>query len=65
MPIKPENRARYPKTWPAIRERILARAGNRCEGSPDAGHMTFKRSSDKLIKADLVRKWELWVWLVR
>lgn len=31
MPIKPENRARYPKEWPAIRERILARAGNCCE----------------------------------
>jgi hypothetical protein len=31
MPIKPENRARYPKDWPAIRAAILARAGNRCE----------------------------------
>ena len=34
MPIKPENRGRYPTTWPAIRQAILARAGNRCEGSP-------------------------------
>ncbi len=34
MPIKPENRKRYPKQWPEIRARILARAGNRCEGSP-------------------------------
>jgi len=31
MPIKPENRARYPKEWPSIRADILARAGNRCE----------------------------------
>ncbi len=31
MPIRPENRARYPKDWKAIRERILERAGNRCE----------------------------------
>lgn len=31
MPIKPENRARYPADWPAIRERILRRAGYRCE----------------------------------
>lgn len=31
MPIKPENRHRYPKDWPQIRERILARAGHRCE----------------------------------
>lgn len=31
MPIKPENRGRYPADWPAIRERILARARGRCE----------------------------------
>lgn len=31
MPIKPENKERYPKDWPAIRARILQRAGNRCE----------------------------------
>jgi hypothetical protein len=34
MPIKPENRDRYPSSWRYIRERILTRAGNRCEGSP-------------------------------
>lgn len=31
MPIKPENRLRYPSDWPQIRERILARAKHRCE----------------------------------
>lgn len=31
MPIKPENRHRYPADWLAIRDRILARAGHRCE----------------------------------
>lgn len=31
MPIKPENKARYPANWPEIRARILARAENRCE----------------------------------
>jgi 5-methylcytosine-specific restriction endonuclease McrA len=31
MPIKPENRTRYPKDWKAIRANILARAGNACE----------------------------------
>lgn len=35
MPIKPENKARYPKEWPQIRERIKTRSGNKCEGSPD------------------------------
>lgn len=35
MPIKPENRARYPAHWRTeIRPAILARAGNCCEGSP-------------------------------
>ena len=34
MPIKPENRHRYPADWRAIRARVLARAGHRCEGSP-------------------------------
>lgn len=34
MPIRPENRARYPKDWKAISLRIRERAGNRCEGSP-------------------------------
>lgn len=31
MPIKPENRDRYPADWKEIRERILKRAGNCCE----------------------------------
>ena len=34
MPIKPENRARYPADWPEIRTRVLKRAHYRCEGSP-------------------------------
>ena len=37
MPIKPENRKLYPKNWREIRQRILKRAGNRCEfcGAPN------------------------------
>ena len=31
MPIKPENRNRYPANWKEIREAILTRAGNCCE----------------------------------
>lgn len=34
MPIKPENRHRYPANWAEIRRQILIRAWNRCEGSP-------------------------------
>lgn len=31
MPIKPENRARYPKNWREIRQEILGRADHCCE----------------------------------
>lgn len=31
MPIKPENKHRYPKDWKEVRERILRRASWRCE----------------------------------
>lgn len=31
MPIRPEERARYPKDWPEISIRIRQRSGNRCE----------------------------------
>lgn len=34
MPIKPENRARYPGNWKAIVAAVRERSGNRCEGSP-------------------------------
>lgn len=35
MPIRPENRARYPKNWKEIVAAVRERSGNRCEGSPD------------------------------
>ena len=31
MPIRPENKARYPKDWKQISLRIRARADNKCE----------------------------------
>lgn len=31
MPIRAENKHRYPKDWPAISRSIRERAGNRCE----------------------------------
>lgn len=43
MPIKPENRARYPADWPQIREAILLRAGHRCEHSDAPGHRCAAR----------------------
>ncbi|SAK53168.1 hypothetical protein AWB78_01299 [Caballeronia calidae] len=34
MPIKPENRTRYPANWKAIVAAVRERSGNCCEGSP-------------------------------
>jgi hypothetical protein len=34
MPIRPENRARYPKDWKQIVARVRERSGDKCEGSP-------------------------------
>ena len=31
MPIKPENKKRYPANWKEIRKDILKRADNKCE----------------------------------
>lgn len=47
MPIKPENRGRYPENWPEIRARILARAGNCCEQCHVANGDTIVRGIDK------------------
>jgi 5-methylcytosine-specific restriction endonuclease McrA len=45
MPIKPENKARYPKDWKAIRARILERAGNCCEQCKVANHTRIARGT--------------------
>jgi len=34
VPIRPENKARYPKDWKRISAAVREDAGNRCEGSP-------------------------------
>jgi 5-methylcytosine-specific restriction endonuclease McrA len=49
MPIRPENRARYPKDWPKIRAAILERAGHCCEGSaahPDCRVANYAQHPD-------------------
>ncbi|RDE04660.1 MT-A70 family methyltransferase [Sphingomonas aracearum] len=39
MPIRPENRARYPREWPTISLQIRKqRAGDRCECQGECGH---------------------------
>lgn len=32
MPIRDENKDRYPDNWPEIRAQVQARAGDKCEG---------------------------------
>ena len=56
MPIKPENLARYPKDWQAIRERILHRAGWRCEhpGCMARQYAVRKVASAHVRRADLL-----------
>jgi hypothetical protein len=37
MPIRPENRARYPKTWRSMVDQARERSGNRCECKGQCG----------------------------
>lgn len=46
MPIRPENKARYPKDWPAISMRIRERAGQKCEDCGIANYELGGRRSD-------------------
>jgi hypothetical protein len=66
VPIKPENAVRYPKNWKEVRERILARAGNRCEGSPafplcrvPNGWLRNNRTGELTDDGLLAESWEL------
>jgi hypothetical protein len=46
MPIRPENRLRYPKDWPSISQDVRQRAGNRCEECGVENHRLGGRSPD-------------------
>lgn len=46
MPIKPENRGRYPANWLEIRERIRTRAGDACERCKVPNGATIYRERD-------------------
>lgn len=57
MPIRPENKHRYPANWRAIRAAILERAGQRCEQCGVQNH--WYRSKH----GDVVRyEWEAKLW---
>jgi hypothetical protein len=42
MPIRPENKARYPPDWPSISKRIRERSGGRCECAGECGRGTHE-----------------------
>lgn len=44
MPIRPENRSRYPADWPSISRAIKDRAGWRCECEGECGRRTHDGS---------------------
>lgn len=46
MPVRPENRDRYPADWPQIVARIRLRAGNRCEQCGVENHALGGRLRD-------------------
>ncbi len=58
MPIRPENKALYPKNWKEIRAKILARANNRCEfcGCEKSTIYTYL-STRVLMEGGSVRLW--------
>lgn len=47
MPIRPENRARYPKEWPQIRAAILERAEHKCEKCKAPNRTRIARGAGK------------------
>ena len=55
MPIRPENKSRYPKNWKSeIRPSILERAKNRCEFCGRQNHTWyFNENTKKMVKVVL------------
>ncbi len=47
MPIKPENKKRYPKNWKEVREKILQRAKNQCEFCGRRNHTYYFNEKTK------------------
>lgn len=55
MPIRPENRARYPKDWPAISRRIrFDRAQGRCEFTIDGARCSAEHGKPHPITGSVV-----------
>ena len=53
MPIRPENKCRYPKNWKEIRQQILQRAHDCCEFCGRKNHSIVPNQQGKMIKVVL------------
>lgn len=53
MPIRPENKNRYPKNWKEIRQKILDRADNCCEGCGVQNYSTRTTLSPGMPRKDV------------
>lgn len=49
MPIRAENKARYPKDWKAIRTAILCRAGHCCEECGAVNYLPHPITGSKVV----------------
>jgi hypothetical protein len=47
VPIKPENKARYPRNWAEIRAHIMERSGGRCECEGECGQQHHGRCLER------------------
>ncbi len=65
MPIKPENRARYPKDWATISLAVKERAQYRCEHHDDAGRCKARQYAvgHWERRRNIVTRSERWLWV--
>ena len=49
MPIRPENKHRYPKDWKQIRDRILNRAKGKCERCGAMNYLPHPETGSKVV----------------
>ena len=57
MPIRPENKHRYPPNWDEIREQILIRAGYQCEKCWKPDRVRVKVGDNGDWYDDLINSW--------
>ena len=53
MPIRPENKARYPANWSEIRTHILERANHRCEECGVKNHVYRNNKTGEVTSNDM------------